>query len=443
MERIDRPNGPKFGLQSMWRNASVRRLAWTMAIFGVVLALLLALYARDSAERLKRQWLTQEYAVAGALSQSDPEAAKRWLQALNPGGSPSPETVEAGKRWLAEYGMSAPQIEARWLPGLREFLWRTLYLLPVGGLLLAALLAAWLLREARSELKTLRRLSVALDDAVKHNLPMADRFYGEGELGLLANGVQELSQRLRETIEQLHRDKAFLKDTISDVSHQLKTPLASLIIYMDLLSDGKADPASAAEFIGTCKRELDRMEWLILTLLKLARIEADALELQVVPSRLGDTVRASIGSVQRLAEERQVEIDAAGPGEDDPLLPHDSRWLSEAIANLLKNAIEASPPRGAVRVTWERTPIFARVKIADQGPGIAEEHLPHIFKKFYRTGDGGSGVGLGLPLAKTIVEKHGGVLSAANSPEGGATFLLTLPLQPLPIGNEPAYLTKL
>lgn len=442
MERLDRPNGPRLGLQAMWRNASVRRLAWTMAVLAVVSCALVALYSHYATERLKRDWFEKEYAIAGELSREDPANAERWLRAVASSSSPSPEAAEAGKRWMAEHGMTEA-LSNRWLPVIGGFHDRMLTALLAGSLLVVALLAAWLLRESRSELKTLRRLSVALEGTVKHNLPMADRLYGEGELGLLANGVQELSQRLRETIEQLHRDKAFLKDTVADISHQLKTPLASLIIYTDLLEGGKADPRSAAEFIETCKRELDRMEWLILTLLKLARIEADALELNLAPEPIGATIRASVASVRRLADERRVAIEVASEDDEGPTLPHDPHWLAEAVTNILKNAVEVSPPESAVIVSWERTPVFVRVKIADRGPGIPDEHLPHIFKKFYRSSSGGSGVGLGLPLAKSIVEKHGGVLSAANNPEGGAVFLLTLPLQPLPLAADSAYLTKL
>ncbi len=435
MERIKHP---KLSLSSMWRNASVRRLAWAMLALALVSCAALALYAGLATERLKQRWLEQEYAIAGTLSRDNPELAGQWATLL--AKPPSEQDIEDGRRWLEQYSVT-PELSARWFPVLDDFRSWSLALLIPGALLLLALLALWLFRDSRSQLKTLRGLAHALDDTVKHNLPMAERYYGEGELGLLANGVQELSQRLRETIEQLNRDKAFLKETVADISHQLKTPLASLMIYIELLASGKTDPADAAEFLATCRRELDRMEWLTLTLLKLARIEADALELQVVPARFSDTISASLNAVERLAEERGVAIDLLG---QDPelLVPHDSHWLSEAIANLLKNAVEISPSGTRVAVSWERTPIFVRLKISDQGPGIPEQHLPHIFKKFYRSSTGGSGVGLGLPLAKSIVEKHGGVLSAGNSPEGGAVFYLTLPLQPW-LTSDPANLTKL
>ena len=113
------------------------------------------------------------------------------------------------------------------------------------------------------------------------------------------------------------------------------------------------------------------------------------------------------------------------------LLPHDPRWLAEAIGNLLKNAVEISPPGGAVRLTEQAAAVFWRLSVEDQGPGIAEKHMPYIFRKFHRFSSGGSGVGLGLPLAKSIVERHGGMLTAASRPEGGARFILTLPRHPL------------
>lgn len=435
---MERVKYPKLSFSSMWRNASVRRLAWAMIALTVIACTAMSLYTRMATERLKRQWLEQEYAIAGALSRDNPELAGQWATLL--GKTPSAQEIEDGRRWLEQYGVNT-QLSARWLPVLDDFRSWSLALLIPASLILIAMLSLWLFRESRSQLKTLRGLAHALDDTVKHNLPMAERFYGEGELGLLANGVQELALRLRETIEQLNREKTYLKDTVADISHQLKTPLASLMIYIELLAGGKADPADAAEFLATCRRELDRMEWLILTLLKLARIEADALELHVVPARFSDTLSASLNAVERLAEDRRVTIDLH---EHDPelLVPHDSHWLTEAIANVLKNAVEISPSGSRITVSWERTPIFVRLKVADQGPGIPEQHLPHIFKKFYRTSIGGSGVGLGLPLAKSIVEKHGGVLSAGNNPDGGAVFYVTLPLQPL-LTNDSAYLTKL
>ena len=291
--------------------------------------------------------------------------------------------------------------------------------------LLFAALAVLLLREFDRPNRQIRRLAYALEAVVKQNRPLDYRIYEENDLGLLAHGVQELALRLRETISQLHRDKAFLKETIADISHQLKTPLASLMVYTELLQDERTSPADAKEFLDICRRELERMEWLTLTLLKIARLEADALELQPVRAPLAGTIERAAEPLRTLAAQRQVDIRIVPP--DRPLeAVHDPHWLAEAIGNLIKNAVEHSPAGSAVTVRTERTPVFVRLIVRDEGEGIAERHLPHIFKKFYRARPGG-GVGLGLALAKSIVERHEGILSAVRNEAGGMTFVAALP----------------
>jgi signal transduction histidine kinase len=332
------------------------------------------------------------------------------------------------------------ELDSRLLPILAQYRSRTLWILLSSTIAFFALIGYLLLRESRKQLSEIRSLADTMEDTVKHNRPMAYRIYDEGEIGLLASGAQELTIRLRETIDQLHRDKAFLKDTITDISHQLKTPLASLMIYVDLLRGDQVDDDHAAEFLDTCKRELDRMEWLTLTLLKLARLEADALEMSLKETPLVNTVQQAVNSIRLLANNKQIDI-VVGNTESSLVVPHDSHWLAEAITNLLKNAVEHSPPGSSVTIDWEHTPVFIRLRVKDQGRGIEARHLPHIFKKFYRTSSEGSGVGLGLPLAKSIVERHGGMLSAAANPAGGTIFNLTIPHHPFP--SDTPKLTKL
>lgn len=432
---MERLADSKLGTARMWRNAAVRRLVWLLAGFTAAAVLLSWLYAAESADRLQRKWLDQQIAIIGQLSAVDPRLGEAWAGALARPESLTAEDKEKGIAIAEQYGLT-PQLESRFSPVLSDYFRRTLLALGTAAVLLGIAAAAVLLRESRVQLTQIRKLAVSLEDAVKHNRPMAFRLYGEGELGLLANNVQELAIRLQETIGQLRRDKDFLKDTVADISHQLKTPLASLIIYMDLLGEGKVDPDRQEEFLATCRKELDRMEWLTLTLLKIARLEAEALTLRIEPAPFAATVQKAAAAVSRLAAERKVEVSVQPPSaegvEQDANVPHDARWLAEAIANLIKNAVEHSPSGGTVTARWETTPVFLRLVVQDQGPGIPEKHLPHIFRKFYRAGPGGSGVGLGLPLAKSIVERHGGMLVAGSAPEGGARFSLTLPLHPLP-----------
>ncbi|MEK0317643.1 sensor histidine kinase [Cohnella sp. 56] len=419
------------GPRRMWRSAGVRRLiAIFLLAFGTA-AILVWMYTSYSTDRLRRDWIARETAALGALAAQNPALAEAWAKQLA-AGTASPADAARGRELAARYGIT-DSLDAALIPLAERHRARSWPLLAAGiGGLLAALLLV-LLRESRLQLSEVRALAGALESAVKDNRPMKFRIYTEGELGLLAHQVQELSLRLQETIAQLHRDKDFLRDTIADISHQLKTPLASLTVYVDLLQSGQVEPREQAEFLRTCERELERMEWLIQTLLKLARFEAGSLPLQLERAPVGDTVRLALGAIARLAEERRVELRLDGPGEP-VYAQHDPRWIAEALANLVKNAVEHSPPHSAVTLSWEATPIFVRLRVADRGSGIEQRDEPHIFKKFYRApGGAGSGVGLGLPLAKTIAERHGGMLAAGRAEGGGTVFTLTLPIAQLPV----------
>ncbi|MCD9022668.1 sensor histidine kinase [Cohnella silvisoli] len=436
MERIE---GSRLSLARMRQNPSVRRLCLILAALIVLAIVFIGLYTHYSTEKLKKDWLNREAAIIGNLSAERPELAASWLNELAQTNKPSPEAVAEGRKIMESHGITA-ELETRWLPVIGEYRIRTWWVLLIGVIAFITLAALLLLRESRRQLGEIRSLAVSLEDTVKHNKPMAFRSYEEGELGLLANGAQELTIRLRETIEQLHEDKAFLKDTVADISHQLKTPLASLMIYVDLLREGQVDAEHAAEFLETCRRELDRMEWLTLTLLKLARLEADALEMNLSEAPIANTVREAVNSIRHLAENKQIKV-VIEEADTRLIVPHDSRWMAEALVNVLKNAVEHSPPGSSVFVGWENTPVFTRLHVKDQGRGIEARHLPHIFKKFYRTSSDSNGVGLGLPLVKSIVEKHGGIVSAAGNPSGGTTFILTLLHHPFPPASSK--LTKL
>lgn len=422
---MERLNEGRRRAARLWRNPGVRRLALLgLAALLAALALAWAFLAYET-HRLKQDWLDRDARLIGELAASHPELADE-LPALFASGAADgdPEAPARGRELAAKYGLDG-DLDNALLPVVSAFESRGRTVLLGGIGVFALVLAVLVILEFNRPFREIRRLALSLEKAVKMNRPMDYRLYGEGELGLLAHGVQELSLRLQETISQLHREKDFLKETVADISHQLKTPLASLMIYVELLQDARTSPSDAREFLETCRRELERMEWLTLTLLKIARLEADALELHPAVSPLADTVEQAVDPLRRLADERNVRL--AVEERERIVFSHDERWLAEAIGNLVKNAIEHSPPGGTVRICSEQTPIFIRLTVSDEGEGIEERHLPHIFKKFYSASSGGSGVGLGLPLAKSIVERHEGVLSASRGESGGTRFVIAIP----------------
>ena len=238
---------------------------------------------------------------------------------------------------------------------------------------------------------------------------------GEGEINILNHQINQMTKTLEHTLDRLEDEKNFLKNMISDISHQLKTPLASLIMITDILAqDDKMDGQVKKDFYMRMSSQLDRMEWLIINLLKLARIEAGAIEFNKEKVFFKDVAYNSLAGVKALASKREIEI----LGDMEAFFFGDEEWTTEALINIVKNAIEHS--KSKVVITLEDNKVSSSIHVLDDGPGISSEDLPHIFKRFYSSSSNvkANSIGIGLNLSKLIVESQGGVLGVLTSEKG-------------------------
>lgn len=250
----------------------------------------------------------------------------------------------------------------------------------------------------------------------------------EGELYRLFHSVNSLAAVLNAHADNELREKEFLKDTISDISHQLKTPLAALNIYNGLLQDENIEASSVKEFADLSEQELDRMEVLVQNLLKIARLDAGAVVLEKEEENVADMMRDLKRHFVYRAEKEQKEIILSGA--EDLSLTCDRTWLGEAAGNLVKNALDHTKEGDTVHIEWRALPAAVQIAVEDNGSGIHPEDLPHIFKRFYRSRfpEETQGVGLGLPLAKAIAEAHGGVIEVESKPGSGTKFTMNFPI---------------
>ena len=242
----------------------------------------------------------------------------------------------------------------------------------------------------------------------------------EGELYRLFQSVNTLSSALCAHAERERARSEFLKNTISDISHQLKTPLAALSIYNGLIADA-GSIEDARRFVESSEGELDRMEKLVKDLLKLTRLDAGAITLEKHPENLADIMDALARRFACRAESEGKQIILDG---GDDILRCDSSWLSEALGNILKNALDHTTDGGVVNISWKRQGGIQNISIRDNGSGIHPDDIHHIFKRFYRSrfSKDTQGIGLGLPLAKAVIEAHGGTIEVESSPGQGALF---------------------
>lgn len=222
--------------------------------------------------------------------------------------------------------------------------------------------------------------------------------------------------------------KLFLKNTISDISHQLKTPLAALSMYQEIMENEYDTPAVIQNFTAKTGLALKRMEQLIQSLLKITRLDAGSVVFEKKVCNLSELISHAVSELtpRTASENKSILLE----GSDTDTFYCDASWTSEAISNIVKNALDHMNANGTVRITWEISPLTGIIRISDDGSGIAPEEIHHIFKRFYRSSQAADtqDLGLGLPLAKSIIEGQGGTISLQSTLHVETTFTLLLPI---------------
>ena len=247
----------------------------------------------------------------------------------------------------------------------------------------------------------------------------------EGNIYQLLASVDQLATMLQAKNDTEQKTKEFLKNTISDISHQLKTPLSALMMYQEIIENEPDNPETVKEFSFKIGTALKRIEQLIQSMLKITRIDAGSIYFEKSNYSIPNILNHAISELTTRANNEKKEIVINGDLEQ--MLYCDIEWTGEAIGNIVKNALDHTDVGGKITISWERTPAMIRIFITDNGHGIAQEDIHHIFKRFYRsknTSDS-QGIGLGLPLAKAVVEGQGGILSVQSERLQGTTFTLS------------------
>ena len=240
----------------------------------------------------------------------------------------------------------------------------------------------------------------------------------EGPLRILKNDIHTLTTYKKEQMETLQKERDILKDTLADISHQLKTPLTSMMIMSDLLAD--APPEKQIEFIENIKFSLHKTEWLVSTLLKMAKLDAKTVNLKKDQINSQELIDAALAPLKIQLELKNQEINVSG----EQVISCDKRWTAEALSNVIKNASEHSPARSVIKIVVGNNPINTWISVTDAGAGLKQAQIAKIFKRFETTDDA-KGYGIGLPLALTIMKNQFGDIDVDGGRQGfGATFTL-------------------
>jgi signal transduction histidine kinase len=406
------------------RNAEFQDIAVKMLLILLAASVLLCVLCIVQTNTIHRKLVDQSAAILGKAIAVHPEIEKDIVGALLKQAGIA--DIERGRAVLAKYGYdaSAPVSVDPILGGMTQ----EALLFALGFMLVFA--AALYLVTAKGYVHIygkVRVISGAAEKVVDGNFTVQLPAGEEGEFDILGHRFNQMANRLRLNVEQLMAEKVFLKSIISDISHQLKTPLSSLIVYNDLMAaDENMDAVQRGNFIGLERQQLQRLEWLIQSLLKMARLEAGSIEFRREKVLLGDVAQSAAAALGTLAADAGVSV-SIRELHSGTVFTGDEAWLTEAVINILKNGIEHSKPGGAIEIRLEQTPLTSTIAIDDHGEGIDSADLPHIFERFYRGSNNvkPNSIGIGLALAKAIVEGQGGSISVRSEKGRGSEFTVT------------------
>ncbi len=293
-----------------------------------------------------------------------------------------------------------------------------------GGIFLVA--GLWIILQRRQIGLFADDVCETIDAAIAGRQPENFHPYEDSLTSKVQGKLMQYYDIMHEGRLQSQRDKETLQSLVSDISHQVKTPVANLKLYTGILQKPELPEEKRVLFVATMDEQINKLDFLMQSLIKMSRLETGTFVLTPAEARLGDTIAQAMSTVWAKAEKKQIEltVDCA----PEIMVQHDSKWTAEAIGNILDNAVKYTPAGGRIAITVRPWQFYTRIDITDTGIGIPEEHYNDVFQRFYRAQEVAAeeGVGLGLYLANGIVTRQKGYISVKSTVGVGTTFSVYL-----------------
>jgi signal transduction histidine kinase len=393
-------------------------LSFLMFMFLALTTILLKVH-HDS---LKEDYIRSMGAITARIVEKHPDLETDIVPLLTK--EQTGEEVKRGTEILRQYGMTK-DLENELFPYINKVVMKNNFSIFLILILLFMVLFIINYFQYSFFYDKIRGLTLGAKRVVEGDYEITLSENNEGDLSKLAVAFNSMKEVIRKHLSELRKEKQFLVDLLSDISHQLKTPLSAMIVYNDIMLNKELSKDQSRTFLINNQNQLNRMQWLIQSILKLAKLDANSIELSKENQSLNETVEEAIEALESRASENKVEINLME--NDDISFEHDRLWLEEAFINIIKNGIEHVGVGGQITIELIENPIYRRVVIEDNGEGINEEDLPNIFKRFYKakTSRKSDSVGIGLALAKSIVEAHNGIIEVQSKVGIGTKFTMT------------------
>ena len=394
-----------------------------LVVFLVLTAVFSAVTAAVSAfelERVRKNTNSAVVQIIENVKEKYPEISERELAEILNAKSENPQ-IESN---LKKYGID---LESDWAVYKNDNLG---IIIIIANAIICAVscfaLTAVFLKYCKSQKAESERLAGYLRKINRRNYDLEIKSNCEDEMSQLQSEIYKTTVMLKEQADNSQKDKENLKQSLSDISHQLKTPLTSIMVMLDnIIEDENMPEDIKRDFLNDIRRSSSGISFLVQSILTLSKLDANSIVLKSKTESVKNILDECVKNTAVLAEIKGVETSVEC--DESLTLDCDFKWLSEAITNIVKNCIEHTIEGGFVKLKGEKTSLFTKITVTDNGCGIAKEDLPHIFERFYkgRNRDENS-VGIGLALAKTIVEKSGGSIYADSTQGKGTKFTITI-----------------
>lgn len=270
-----------------------------------------------------------------------------------------------------------------------------------------------------------RKIDRMLDEVLDES-PLSQKDTCEGSVSALAGKMKRIQEKMEIEIAQATREREQVKGMISDMSHQLKTPLANIMMYQELLEDDTLSVSKRREFLKKMRGNSEKIDWLLNSLFKMVRLEQNVISFEAESLDIKPTIMHAVQSVLAKAGKKNIEI--MTEEFDDMRLWHNRKWTAEVLENILENAVKYSEEGKSIKISVEKYEMYSAVVITDQGRGIKKSEIAKIFGRFYRSPEveNVEGSGIGLYLSRLIVEKEKGYITAEARDKEGAVFKVFL-----------------
>lgn len=409
-------------MKGYFNNPEIKKSSVALLILMTIFILSSCLVIKINSENLKKDYIKVMGCVAARFIEKEPDIADEIVPLM--AGKLTAKDEANGTRILSQYGLHE-KLDVSLFPYINSsFSKGILYILTL-GIILTILLFILNYIQYGYFYDIIRNFSSAASSIVNGNYNLKFSEKREGDLSKLAQSFNMMGEVIRGNISALNKEKEFLVNLLSDISHQIKTPLSTIILYNDIMLSKELSSSQRETFLKRTQNQINRITWLVQNLLKLAKMDANAIELDMENQSLNETVDEVIEALESKALDKNVRMDYIHG--DDIILKHDRLWLQEALINVVKNGIEHSDEGESVTINLEDNPIYTRIIVKNTGEVISEEDLANIFKRFYKgkSSKKSDSIGIGLSLAKSIIERHGGYIEARSDTDNGTRFIIT------------------